>query len=96
MAKLHKRGAVEDNTYYIGQTFGGGTPEGGCGMGIKRAKRDRWILGVCGGVAHHFGWNSTVVRLVTILLALFIPGPNIVVILAYLILGYVLPETEEF
>jgi phage shock protein PspC (stress-responsive transcriptional regulator) len=53
-------------------------------------------LGVCGGVAHHFGWNSTVVRLVTILLALFIPGPNIVVILAYLILGYVLPETEEF
>ncbi len=65
-------------------------------MGIRRAKRDRWILGVCGGVAHHFGWSSTVVRLVTILLALFIPGPNIVVILAYLILGYVLPETEEF
>ena len=65
-------------------------------MGIRRAKRDRWILGVCGGVAHHFGWSSTVVRLFTILLALFIPGPNIVVILAYLILGYVLPETEEF
>ncbi len=65
-------------------------------MGIRRATRDRWILGVCGGVAHHFGWNSTAVRLVAILLAIFIPGPNIVVILAYLLLGYLLPETEEF
>jgi len=65
-------------------------------MGIKRAKRDRWILGVCGGIAHSFGWSPFVVRLVTILLAIFIPGPNIVVILAYLLLGYLLPETEEF
>jgi len=65
-------------------------------MGIKRAKRDRWILGVCGGIAHSFGWNPLAVRLVTVLLALFIPGPNIVVILSYLLLGYLLPETEEF
>ncbi len=65
-------------------------------MGIKRAKRDRWILGVCGGIAHSLGWNSNVVRLVTILLAIFIPGPNIVVILAYLLLGFLLRETEEY
>ena len=65
-------------------------------MGIRRAKRDRWILGVCGGVAHHFGWSSTVVRIVVVLLAIFIPGPNIVVILAYLLLGFLLPETEAY
>jgi len=65
-------------------------------MGIKRAKRDRWILGVCGGIAHTFGWSSTAVRLITALLAIFIPGPNIVVVLAYLLLGLLLPETEEF
>jgi hypothetical protein len=29
-------------------------------MGLKRAKRDRWIMGVCGGIAHRYGWNSTV------------------------------------
>ena len=65
-------------------------------MGIKRAKRDRWILGVCSGIAHTFGWSSTAVRLITALLAIFIPGPNIVVVLAYLLLGLLLPETEEF
>jgi phage shock protein C len=66
-------------------------------MGIKRAKRDRWILGVCGGVAHHFGWSSTVVRIITILLAVFIPGFSVIpTILIYFLLGYLLPETEEF
>ena len=34
-------------------------------MDIKRARRDRWIRGVCGGVARAYGWNSNLVRLVT-------------------------------
>jgi len=66
-------------------------------MGIKRAKRDRWIWGVCGGVAHRFGWNSTAVRIATILLAVFIPGFSVIpTILVYVLLGYLLPATEEF
>jgi phage shock protein C len=65
-------------------------------VNIKRARRDRWILGVCGGIAHSLGWDPLAVRLVTVLLALFIPGPNIIVVLAYFLLGYLLPETEEF
>ncbi len=65
-------------------------------MNIKRAKRDRWLLGVCGGVAHRYGWNSNVVRLVTVVLGIFIPGPNVVVLVLYIILGVVLPESEEF
>ena len=64
-------------------------------MGIRRARRDRWISGVCGGIAHRFGWSSTAVRAVTVLSAIFIPGPNVVVILAYALLAFVLPE-EEF
>ncbi len=64
-------------------------------MGLRRARRDRWIYGVCGGIARRFGWNSTAVRLATIVLAIFIPGPNILIILAYILLGYLLPE-EEF
>ena len=34
-------------------------------------------------------------RLVVVLLAIFIPGPNVLVILAYALLAFLLPE-EEF
>jgi phage shock protein PspC (stress-responsive transcriptional regulator) len=38
-----------------------------------------------------------VVRLATIFLAVFIPGFSVVpMILIYILLGYLLPETEEF
>ena len=66
-------------------------------MNIKRAKRDRWLLGVCGGVAHNYGWNSNLVRLVTAVLAVAIPGFSVVpVLIIYIILGAILPESEEF
>jgi phage shock protein C len=66
-------------------------------LNIERSKRDRWIRGVCGGVAHAYGWNSGVVRLVTVVLAVIIPGPSTIVAFAlYLLLGFVLPESEEF
>ena len=66
-------------------------------MDLKRAKRDRWIMGVCGGVAHRYGWNSTVVRLVTIIVAVIIRGVSVLpILLLYFLLGYWLPETDEF
>ena len=66
-------------------------------MGLKRAKRDRWIMGVCGSIAHRCGWNSTVVRLASIVLAIIIPGVSVILtLLLYVLLGYLLPETDEF
>lgn len=66
-------------------------------MDIKRAKRDRWLLGVCGGIAYHYGWNSNLVRLVTAVLAVAIPGISVVpVLIIYIILGAILPESEEY
>ena len=66
-------------------------------MGLKRAKRDRWIMGVCGGIAHRYGCSSMMVRLVTIILAIIIPGFSVIpVLLLYFLLGYLLPETDEF
>ncbi|MDQ3926828.1 MAG: PspC domain-containing protein [Actinomycetota bacterium] len=66
-------------------------------MGLKRVKRDRWVMGVCGGIAHRYGWNSTVARLVTIVLAIIIPGASVIpVLLIYFLLGYLLPETDEY
>jgi phage shock protein PspC (stress-responsive transcriptional regulator) len=64
---------------------------------LRRAKRDRWIMGVCGGIAHHYGYSSIVVRMAVIVLAVFIPGFSVIpVLLAYFLLGYLLPETDEF
>lgn len=64
-------------------------------MGIRRAKRDRWIWGVCGGIAHSLGWSSTTVRVLTVLLAIFIPGISVIpAILLYVLLGFLLPEGE--
>ena len=66
-------------------------------MGFRRAKRDRWLLGVCGGLARSQGWNSNVVRLVTAVLSIAIPGISLVpVLVVYIILGVTLPESEEF
>ena len=66
-------------------------------MNIKRARRDRWILGVCGGVAHTYGWNSNIVRLVTVVIAVIIPGPStLLAFVIYLLLSFILPESEEF
>jgi phage shock protein C len=66
-------------------------------MGIRRAKRDRLIWGVCGGIAHHFGWSSTAVRVVVVFLAIFIRGVSVIpAVLIYLLLGFILPESEEF
>jgi phage shock protein PspC (stress-responsive transcriptional regulator) len=66
-------------------------------MGLKRAKRDRWIMGVCGGIAHRYGWNSTVLRLVTMVVGIIIPGISVIpTLLLYFLLGYLLPETDEY
>jgi phage shock protein PspC (stress-responsive transcriptional regulator) len=66
-------------------------------LGIKRAKRDRWVLGVCGGVARTYGWSSNVVRLLTVIVAVIIPGVSVIPALAiYILMGIFLPETDEF
>jgi len=65
--------------------------------GMKRAKRDRWIMGVCGSIAHRYGWSSTAVRIATIIVAIIIPGFSVIpTLLVYFLLGYLLPETDEF
>ena len=55
------------------------------------------MLGVCGGLARSQGWNSNVVRLLTAVLAIAIPGISLVpVLVLYIILGATLSESEEF
>lgn len=57
---------------------------------LSRPHQDRVLAGVVGGIARRFGWNSTLLRaiyvLVSVLSAAF-PG-----ILVYLILWLLMPE----
>ena len=70
---------------------------GGSTLRIRRATRDRWVMGVCGGIAHTYGWSSNAVRLATAVLAIIIPGPSLVAtLLVYILLGAILPETQEY
>jgi phage shock protein C len=70
---------------------------GGKDLRIKRAKKDRWILGVCGGIAHTYGWSSNMVRLAAAVLAIIIPGFSVIPVIAiYVLLGAILPESEEY
>jgi phage shock protein PspC (stress-responsive transcriptional regulator) len=66
-------------------------------MGVKRAKRDRWIWDVCCGIIHHFGCSSTGVRIAVVLLAIFILGISVIpAALIYILFGFLLLESEEF
>ncbi len=64
---------------------------------LSRARHDRRLLGVCGGIAHTYGYDPTLVRLATVILSVAIPGPSLLVtMLGYVILGMVLPVNETF
>ncbi len=54
--------------------------------------RDRWIAGVCGGIAERMGWKPNRVRIAYVALSILsaaFPG-----ILVYIILWFVLPGPE--
>jgi phage shock protein C len=57
---------------------------------IARSTEDRVIAGVCGGLAEHFGWPATKLRIVYVVLSVLsaaFPG-----MLVYLALWYLMPE----
>lgn len=55
---------------------------------LYKSKTDKKIAGVCGGVAAYFGIDSTIVRLLWLLLVVFY-GTGL---LAYIICAIVMPE----
>ncbi len=66
-------------------------------MMLKRARHDRRILGVCGGIAHTYGLSPRGVRILTVILAIIIPGFSAIpTFIGYLLLGLLLPESNEY
>lgn len=55
---------------------------------LRRSKKDRSIAGICGGIAHYFDFESSIVRLIMLLLFLF-GGLSLWV---YIILWLLIPE----
>ena len=60
---------------------------------LSRSRDDRVLAGVCGGLARRFGWGSTLVRVLYVILSIAsaaFPG-----ILVYLILWLLMPEEGD-
>lgn len=58
--------------------------------GLVRPRGDRWIGGVCAGMARSLGWNATLVRVLYVVVSLLsaaFPG-----ILFYVLLWFVIPN----
>jgi phage shock protein PspC (stress-responsive transcriptional regulator) len=57
---------------------------------LRRSFSDRKIAGVCGGVAHYFGIDATIVRLAAVVLAIY-PGAIICGVIVYAAAVLVIP-----
>lgn len=58
---------------------------------LHRSKENRWLAGVCGGIAEYFNVDATLIRVLFILFG-FVVGGGIVI---YLILWIIIPEAPE-
>lgn len=55
-----------------------------------RSREDKMICGVAAGIARYFDIDPTIVRLGWVV-AVLLPGPNLILILAYLVLCIIMP-----
>lgn len=56
---------------------------------LTRSFSNKWIAGVCGGIAEYFGWNAELLRLVWVVLTVgtvFCGG------IIYLVLWLIMPQ----
>ena len=59
---------------------------------LRRSRRNRWIAGVCGGLADWLGWDALLVRILYVVVSIAsaaFPG-----ILVYVVLWIVMPQAE--
>ena len=60
---------------------------------LHRSSKNKFIGGVCGGIAETYGFDATLVRLIFILLAIFSWGGP--AILGYIVAWMIMPEEGE-
>lgn len=98
LADLHARGALSDEEFakakarvidgQPAQATPGTSPNASAVNGLRRARNDRWLGGVCGGIAKVTGLESWVWRLIFTLGVMF-AGSGL---LLYILLWIFVPE----
>jgi phage shock protein C len=56
---------------------------------LKKSRTDKMIAGVCGGIAEYLGWDSTLVRILYVILVFSSFGT---MVLIYFILALIMPD----
>lgn len=65
---------------------------------LTRPRHNRVIAGVCAGLALHYGWDLTLVRLVCALLIVFTGVPLVAYLIAWIVIPeepYILPQNTS-
>jgi Putative stress-responsive transcriptional regulator len=57
---------------------------------LMRSRDDKMLVGVAAGLAHYLGIDPTLVRLAWVV-AILLPGPNIIIIVLYVLLAFIMP-----
>lgn len=57
---------------------------------LTRSRDDKMLCGVAAGIAEYLGMDPTIVRLAWVI-AILLPVSNVIVVLVYLVLCFVLP-----
>lgn len=96
LAELHRSGALSDEEFarakarVLGAPPSGNAPPFAATVNtLRRSRSDRWLGGVCGGLARATGLETWIWRLIFTLLALF-GGTGLVV---YVLLWIFVPES---
>lgn len=61
---------------------------------LYRSKTDKKICGVCGGIAEYFGMDSTIIRIIWVLVSVFLL--NVMGLLVYFICALIIPEAPDY
>jgi len=56
---------------------------------LRKSRTDKMIAGVCGGLAEYLGWDSTIVRIIFLILVFSSVGT---MVLFYFILALIMPD----
>ena len=59
---------------------------------LRRSRRKRWLVGVCGGLGERYGFPPLILRLLILVAFFFFTIP---VLFAYLLAWFFIPEEPE-
>lgn len=59
---------------------------------LTRSRDDKWVAGICGGIAEHTGIDATLIRVILVIATILGAGSLIVI---YLICWVIIPKAPE-